>query len=331
MIARAFDECGVRSSTLSWQLHSGNPLDLLRSQLSKGYVARRDDDYLRANAAALEREVMGKKPDNVLVMNGGIVTEATRRYCDKSGTKLVLWAYDNIDRFRWIAEHARDYDMAYTYEPQDVKPLSELTPTKYLPLAYDPEVYRRLPGSDQKETDLCFVGSVAEVRPERRRLLGGIARGLPELRIEIWSDTKHWYSPFKYQQILAIRSGRNLDFRLRTAEHSEINELYNRSKICLNIHHPQSRGAVNPRSFEILGSGGLLLTDRKMDGVELLEEGRDYVCYSSLDDVLTKVNAFVADGERRMEIAESGHSIAERAHTYKARASTILDDLRTAR
>lgn len=329
MIARAFDESGVSASILPWKLHSGNPLDLLRSQLSKAYVARRDADYLNANAVELEREVMGKKPEYVLVMNGGIVTEETRRFCDRSGTKLVLWAYDNIARFRWVADHARDYDMAYTYEPQDVKPLAELTPTKYLPLAYDPEAYRRLEGSDRKETDLCFVGSVAEVRPERRQLLGGITRELSGLRIEIWSDTKHWYSPFKYQQILAIRSGRNLDLRLQTADHSEINELYNRSKICLNIHHPQSRGAVNPRSFEILGSGGLLLTDREMQGIELLEEGRDYACYSSLDDLLTKVKAFVADSEKRKKIAESGHSIAERAHTYKARASAILSDLQT--
>lgn len=120
----------------------------------------------------------------------------------------------------------------------------------------------------------------------------------------------------------------NIDLTRRTLDHTEINGIYASSKVCLNVHHPQSIGALNPRSFEILGSGGLLLTDRDMDGLDGIENGKAYLQYSSREDLVDKLRHALEDDGRRRSVAENGHLAVVNAHTFKHRAKSMLSDLR---
>jgi spore maturation protein CgeB len=84
--------------------------------------------------------------------------------------------------------------------------------------------------------------------------------------------------------------------------------------------------AVNPRTFEILGSGGLLLTDRRLDDIEGFEEGEGYIHYSNEAELLLMLRDALEDEQKAAYIADIGHSEA-RAHTFEHRARRILGDL----
>jgi len=327
-ISAAFQACGVASVSLEWEIPKHNPLEYFKRFLSEQYSEKHERNMRRGSSIAFERAVATVKPDCAIVMNGVALTDAAKEECRKNGTRLVHWAYDSPVRLPWILEQAKGFDLIYTYEPDDVKLFSSIGPTSYLPLGYDDRIYRSTSPSQGKEIDLCFVGAIHRDCPGRIELLQEVAGELKGGRMEIWSDTIPYYSPSRFLDLLIIGAGRNLRFRRKEASHEEINPLYNRSKICLNIHHWQSRGALNPRTFEILGSGGFLLTDRALDGVSGFESGKDYWLYSDTESLKQSIREFLADGNKRQRIADHGHEIAKQYHTYVARASKILKDLR---
>jgi spore maturation protein CgeB len=119
---------------------------------------------------------------------------------------------------------------------------------------------------------------------------------------------------------------RNIQLTRKTLDHGEINDIYNRSKVCLNVHHTQSKKAVNPRTFEILGSGGMLLTDRRLGEIEGFEDGEGYMHYSNDAELIDKLNEALENEQKAAYIADIGHSEV-RAHTFEHRARTILEDL----
>ena len=63
-----------------------------------------------------------------------------------------------------------------------------------------------------------------------------------------------------------------------------LNKLYNMAKVCINIHRDNSRRchtALNLRTFEILGSSQILVSDRVVGIDELFEVGKEViVCYN---------------------------------------------------
>lgn len=44
-------------------------------------------------------------------------------------------------------------------------------------------------------------------------------------------------------------------------ESSEVNNLYSRAKICINLHHEQSKDGCNQRFYEILASESFQIVD----------------------------------------------------------------------
>jgi spore maturation protein CgeB len=327
-ISAAFQACGVTSVPLEWQTPRLSPLEYWKRILSNRYSEKQKRNSRRDNSLAFERAIAKVKPDYAIVVNGVALTDAAKEECRKNGTKLVHWACDSPVWSPWILEQAKGFDLIYTYEPDDVELFSSLGPTSCLPLGYDDRIYQPTSPSQSKEIDLCFVGAINRAWPERTELLQEVASELKGGNVAIWSDTIRYYSPSRLLDLLIIGAGRNLRIRRKEASHEEINSLYNRSKICLNIHHQQSRGALNPRTFEILGSGGFLLTDRTLDGVSGFESGRDYWLYSDSESLIKSMREFLGDGDKRERIASHGHEIVARHHTYVARASKILKDLR---
>jgi len=327
-IAAAFESHGLSTDILEWPVLEYNPLDAMMYGISQGAQMHQDETQQRLNSQAFERQMTKAAPDYALIMNGVRISQETRRLCHEAGTKLALWAYDTPVRLPWIMESLDSYDLVYTYEPEDLTALSRNAQASFLPLAYDHRVYQPFSRERMFQTDLCFVGTVIRKWPERMERLRRLSKYLSNRKIEIWTDSIHLWSPRGVVDILTIGGGKDRKVRRREADHTEINELYNRTKVCLNIHMPDQRKAVNPRTFEILGSGGFLLTDRLMTNIPDFEEGRDYVIYSNIDDLLEKADEFISADDRRVEIAEHGHFLAGKSHTYVRRAERVLRDLR---
>ena len=102
---------------------------------------------------------------------------------------------------------------------------------------------------------------------------------------------------------------------------AEVNRLYARSKVVLNIHHKQSREGCNPRVFEIMGSGAFQLVDAN---AYLREHFTGTLAmYEGYDQLRGLVAHYLADPSARE--AEAARSQAAAApHTFDRRVASLL-------
>lgn len=101
--------------------------------------------------------------------------------------------------------------------------------------------------------------------------------------------------------------------------------VFRHSKINLNISLRSIWNGIPLRAMDIMGSGGFLLTNYQNDFNYHFVEGEDYVCFSSEDDMLSKIEYFLLHDEERQEIAANGYRKVVAEHTYEKRVDEIFD------
>lgn len=87
----------------------------------------------------------------------------------------------------------------------------------------------------------------------------------------------------------------------------EMPKVFRKSKINLNITLRSITTGVPLRVFDILGAGGFCLTNYQMCIAEHFEDGKDLVMYSSVEDMMEKIDYYLTHEEERMAIAQNGH------------------------
>lgn len=97
------------------------------------------------------------------------------------------------------------------------------------------------------------------------------------------------------------------------------------SRINLNISLRSIQSGIPLRAMDIMGAGGFLLTNYQRDFDRHFTAGKDYVYYENLDDLIEKIDYYLANPTERDEIARSGQQKVYSAHTYEQRFQEILD------
>jgi hypothetical protein len=113
------------------------------------------------------------------------------------------------------------------------------------------------------------------------------------------------YHPYRCHILEALQS-RKLPLHIRRASQTEAAHIYAESNINLNI---SLNGDLNLRVFEVISSGGFLLTDRlaPQSGIDLLfEDGKHFVSFSNIDDLTEKIRYFLQHPEEAFAIARNG-------------------------
>ena len=118
-------------------------------------------------------------------------------------------------------------------------------------------------------------------------------------------------------------------FKVRNRGTAEVMEeapaIYRCSAINLNISLRSILTGIPLRSFEIMGSGGFLLSNYQREYEELFGNGIDYVYYTDYEDLQKKIDYYLTHEKERREIAENGYQKVKEAHTYKNRVNTIME------
>lgn len=99
----------------------------------------------------------------------------------------------------------------------------------------------------------------------------------------------------------------------------ELAKVYNSSKINLNITN-NGKSSINYRVFEILASGGFLLTDERKDLKEFFEISKQLETYSGVEDLIDKINFYLKNLNIAQKIAQLGKFEVAKHHTFSARA-----------
>lgn len=100
--------------------------------------------------------------------------------------------------------------------------------------------------------------------------------------------------------------------------------VFKTAKINLNISLRSIKSGIPLRAFEIMGSGGFLMTNYQADFDDCYTAGEDYVYFESKDDLLAKIDYYLEHDKERAEIAENGFQKTAAYHTYQHRIQEII-------
>ncbi len=104
----------------------------------------------------------------------------------------------------------------------------------------------------------------------------------------------------------------------------EMPVVFRQSRINLNISRRGIKSGIPLRAFDIMGSGGFLLSNFQADFLDSFVPEEDFVYYESREDLLQKIDYYLVHEEERQAIARNGHDKVAAAHTYRHRIKEIL-------
>lgn len=107
--------------------------------------------------------------------------------------------------------------------------------------------------------------------------------------------------------------------------YQEMPLVFRQSKINLNISLRSILSGIPQRAFDIMGSGGFLLSNYQNDFPEFFIPGEDFDFYESKTGLLDKIDYYLSHEAERIQIAQNGHDKIAAAHTYRHRVREMLD------
>lgn len=133
-------------------------------------------------------------------------------------------------------------------------------------------------------TDVCFVGDFSR-SVLRQQIADAIQKELPHRR-SYFLDTRQLSQP-----------------RLSPKEYADV---YRSSKIGINVCGNQMKSRV----YEIIHSGAMLISDQNDVLDKFLRSGIDYVQFSGIDDLISKIEYLLNNETELSSIAANGHATA---------------------
>ncbi len=133
---------------------------------------------------------------------------------------------------------------------------------------------------------------------------------------------KHKVDLYTYDRNIAIPGVENrgaLDY------YDEMPFVFMNSKINLNITLRSIKTGIPLRVFDIMGSGGFLLTNYQEELFTYFEADKDFVYYTDYDDLCEKADYYLRHEKERERIADSGCRKVRDQHNMRLRIQNILD------
>jgi len=112
------------------------------------------------------------------------------------------------------------------------------------------------------------------------------------------------------------------DFDLTAEEYYKI---LAKAKIGLNFSYSVNNHQIKGRIFETMLSRAMLLETENPQTASLFEEGKDYVSFSSKEDMVDKIRYYLKNDEERMRIAENGRRKMIECYNHQIYWDKILE------
>jgi spore maturation protein CgeB len=179
------------------------------------------------------------------------------------------------------------------------------------------EIYLRRGKGDIKETEWLY--NYIENNYEMELLCIRLA-GLARYRQEIIKALMDW-KVHLYGGSELLRLGEGFVYK-GFIKRTEVPKLYRASRINLNISLFMS--GFNVSFFDIIASGGFVITNFRDELENLFKVGEEVVCFKDIEDLKEKVEFFLKNKGLRKEIVSKAQKRFLANHTYRERMRTIL-------
>jgi spore maturation protein CgeB len=215
---------------------------------------------------------------------------------------------------RDLIEVLRQYSAVFMWERSLVERLrGDGVEAKYLPFAVDPELFRPQFVDEGLHCEACHAGhEVAFVATYTRFRCAEVA-AIQRHAVAIWGN--NW--PRKWRTLTGQHRAHSPVWG------SAVGDIYARAAVSLNVLNAENLGGPNMRTFEIPGSGGVMLARYSAAQDEFFPENEAAIYYRSPAEIDDKIELLLRDHELRAHIRKNA---AERAaaQTYDVRAAQVL-------
>lgn len=268
---------------------------------------------------ALIRAVDRERPEMIWVDSGLFVWPSTlRKIRAMTSVPIIHYHSDDIESEKLKHRHylagLRYYDLNVTTNENNIPGLVRLGSRKVMrgEFGYDPVLHRRVIRTEEEQyrygADLTFIGHWEP--STEHTILALLDHGL---QVRLWGGGWH----------------RARDRRLRTTA-AIYGEEYVRAlasaKICLCFLSKWNRNQSAGRTFEIPAIGGFLLAERTKDHQRYYLEGQEAEFFEGQVELLAKARHYLADANRREEIARAGHArCLASGYSHQDRVRQILE------
>jgi spore maturation protein CgeB len=298
----------------------------LKSAFRKALNKRENADGFyhlpKLNEASFEAYIRQQAPSVILVI-GFVYKYLTPAFLVKIkqeyNIKLFLYDTDSCNLYSkrrefvfFIEEELPIYDEIFSFSKittrffKDTRKLN----ASFLPFGAKPLA---LPEHSNQDVDVLFIGS-----GDLRRIFI-----LETIRshVTVYGDRWSRNYPLMSDELKA----RVID---RSIWGEQLHQLLFSSKIVLNITRSHFYGAetgINLRIFEALAAGAFLLTDYCDEVAELFEIGEEIEVFRSSAELVEKIEYYLANPEKRLEIARRGHQKFLKLYTWDSNANFLVN------
>lgn len=196
----------------------------------------------------------------------------------------------------------------------------------YLPLAADPFKYAM--SFESYKYAISFVGR--PLTKKRQEILCELVKVFKN-KLNIFCLEKHFLQSIEEIKELNLLEDAELEtysncWKGFITEEASLAEVYNSSKINLNITE-QGKSSLNYRVFEVLASGGFLITDERADLESLFSENNFFETYKNTTDLIDKIEFYLQNLNIAQKMAQLGRFKCIENHSFYNRAKIILNHI----
>lgn len=171
---------------------------------------------------------------------------------------------------------------------------------------------------DNNLTNEKFLGIVANMISNNKRFL--YLSSIADLGLDLFG-TKNWHTAIKFSPELVSRFHFNTFIKTR----EQLCNVYDRSKISLNINHHQATTGLGYRVFDIMASSSLLISNyqKKSDLEVLFGKNHPVPIYRNEVELRKLVQYYLENEDERIKIVSKCNSLIQDTHTFDRRAVQI--------
>jgi len=214
--------------------------------------------------------------------------------------KIVFYSEDDIyirnNRSNYLKTSLPIFDIVFTTKTRNLSELPkwEVKKTLLVFQAYDQNFHKPISLNDEEKkywgSDVSFIGTFENDRYEKMLFLA--QKGI---KIRVWG------SNWQYCQ----NRHPNLLVEARPVYNDNFIKVINSTRINLNFLRKHNRDQHTSRSLEIPACQGFMLAERTEEHLYLFEEGKEAEFFNSHNELLKKVEYYLAHEEERQLIAEN--------------------------
>ena len=127
--------------------------------------------------------------------------------------------------------------------------------------------------------------------------------------IDVWGDRRWGSIP---------------NYRGQAGHLREVVHIYRHSTINVDINRIYQPDIVTMRVFDVIASGGFILTEYTPALDEIFDVGVEIATYRTMEELVEKVDYYLAHPQERQEVIAAGLSRVLRDHTMRLRIETML-------